>query len=185
MTTKSAFTTDEWTALKTGFLDAGRYLVLADPIGRGDMTKEARAIASFFTELRDQAARTGLNNALLQALLTDSEPAEQSTDLSMWSMPNIASEAMADLKRDTLASIEKAGALLDTKASPIEASEIKLKIYQLAGQTAAAAKEGSFFGIGGVRLTLAEKAALEDVARALNINPAEAADAPKLPGQEA
>jgi hypothetical protein len=185
MTSKNAFTAEEWVTLKTGLLDAGRYLVLADPIGRGDMTKEARAIAGFFADLRDQADRAGLKNELLQALVTDGGTGEQSSDLSIGSLPNLASEEMANLKRATLENMEKAGALLDAKASPDEASEIKIKMYQLAGQTAAAAKEGSFFGIGGVRLTLTEKAALEEVARVLNVNPADAAESPRLPGQEA
>jgi hypothetical protein len=185
MTNKSAFTAEEWVTLKTGLLDAGRYLVLADPIGRSDMTREARAIAGFYANLRDQATRTGLHNALLQALVLDGDASEQSSDLSVWSMPNLASEELVKVKSSTLANIEQAGALLDAKASPEEAKEIKLQMYTLAGLTAGAAKEGSFLGIGGVRLTLAEKAALEDVARVLNVNPAEAAGSTPLPGQEA
>ena len=185
MTTKAAFTEQEWTLLKTGLLDAGRYLVLADPIAKSDITKEARAIGEFFSNLRDLASRTGLSNELLQALVLDGDATQQSSDLSVWSMPNLASEEMANAKRGTLENIEKAGALLDAKATPDEAKEIKVKMYQLAGVTAGAAKEGSFMGIGGVRLTLAEKAALEDVARVLNVNPDDAAGSIKLPGQEA
>jgi hypothetical protein len=185
MTTKDAFTAEEWTTLKTGILDAGRYLVLADPISRSDLTKEARAIGGYFSDLRSQAQRTGLQNELLQALVLDGDASEQTSDLSVWSMPNLASEEMAKAKSSTLANIENAGALLDAKASPDEAKEIKVRMYELAGLTAGAAKEGSFMGIGGVRVTLAEKAALEDIARVLSVNPDDAAGAPSLPGQEA
>lgn len=184
MTTKNSFTEQEWTLLKSGLLDAGRYLVLADPIAKSDLTKEARAIGGYFSDLRSQAERTGLQNELLQSLLLDGDASQQSSDLSVWSMPNLASDEMANAKRSTLESIEKAGALLDAKATPEEAKEIKVRMYELAGITAGAAKEGSFMGVGGVRVTLAEKAALDDVARVLKVNPDDAAGSIKLPGQE-
>lgn len=184
MTTKDAFTAEEWTALKTGILDAGRYLVLADPISKSDLTKEARVIGGYFSDLRSLAQRTGLQNELLQALVMDGAADEQSSDLTVWSMPNLASDDMANARSSTLANVERAGALLDAKASPDEAKEIKVRMYELAGLTAGAAKEGSFMGIGGVRVTLAEKAALEDIARVLSVNPADAAGSIKLPGEE-
>lgn len=183
MTTKDAFTAEEWTTLKTGFLDAGRYLVLADPISKSDLSKEARVIGGYFSDLRDQAERTSLQNELLLALVMDGDASEQSSDLTVWSMPNLASDEMAKAKSDTLANVERAGALLDAKATPEEAKEIKVRMYELAGLTAGAAKEGSFMGFGGVRVTLAEKAALEDIARVLSVNPDDAAASIHLPGE--
>jgi hypothetical protein len=181
MTTKDAFTTDEWQTLRRGIYDAGRYLVLADPTSPADLAKGARAIAGFFSDLRDQAARLGEGSPLLQALLAD--PAGVADDDTLDTLPNLASPEMTALRQKTLDGVRQAGALLDAKATPDEARGLKIKMYQLAGQTAAASKQGSFFGIGGVRVTDTEKAALADVAAALNINPADATESWPLPGQ--
>jgi hypothetical protein len=181
MTTKDAFTSDEWQTLQQGFLDAGRYLVLADPTSAADLAKGARAIAGFFSDLRDQAVRLGEGSQLLQALLADSAGVADEDTLE--TLPNLASPEMAALRQKTLEGARQAGALLDAKATPDEARDLKIKMYQLAGQTAAASKQGSFFGIGGVRVSDAEKAALAEVATALNVNPDDASESWPLPGQ--
>lgn len=181
MTTKDAFTNDEWQTLRRGIYDAGRYLALADPTSPADLAKGARAISGFFNDLRDQAARLGEGSLLLQAILAD--PAGVADDDTLDTLPNLASPEMAALRQKTLDSVRQAGALLDAKATPEEARDLKIKMYQLAGQTAAASKQGSFLGIGGVRVTDTEKAALAQVAAALNVNPADATESWPLPGQ--
>ncbi len=179
MTTKENFSADEWQTLRRGFLDAGRYLVLADPTSPADVAKGARAIAGFFSDLRDQAERLGEGSPLLQALLSDSSSVADEDTLT--SLPNLNSPEMTALRQKTLDGVRQAGALLDAKATPDEARDLKIKMYQLAGETAAASKQGSFFGVGGVRVTDAEKAALAEVAAALNVNPDDATESWSLP----
>lgn len=180
MTSKVDFTDQEWSVLHDALLGAGQIIAIADPTSKGDLTREARAIEGFFAELRDQAQRVGLENKLLEALVTDTLAPEVNVDA--WS-PATGSEGMAELKRATLSGIKQAAHLLDAKATSAEATDIKIKMYQLAGQTAAASKEGSFLGFGGTRVTDAERTALNELAGALGIDPAAAAESWPLPGE--
>jgi hypothetical protein len=179
MTTKEAFTEQEWTLLQRALSESGNYLIAADPASKGDVTREARAISSFFADLNDKATRLGLDNELLEALLTDDASPR---DMDPGAL-NFSAQELATWRRSTLDSIKAAIALLDAKATPVEAKDVKIKMYQLAATTAAASKEGSFLGMGGERLTDAEKAALKEVADTLEIDPAEAAESWDLPGQ--
>ena len=54
--------------------------------------------------------------------------------------------------------------------SPAEAEEYKRWLVTLAQKTAEAAKEGGFLGIGGTRVSEAEKAAITDLASALGVS---------------
>jgi hypothetical protein len=181
MTTKANFTEQEWDLLQSALLDAGRYIALADPVSKSDLTKEARAMDDFFADVRDRASRLGLEDTLLQELVTDTF--NGSSDVDAW-LPAVGSPQMNDLKKFTLDDIRQAAAILDAKATPEEAKDIKIKMYQLAGTTAAAAKEGSFLGFGGKRVTDAERAALNEIAAALGVNPGDAATSWPLPGEE-
>lgn len=181
MSAKENFSTQEWNLLQRALLDAGRYIVMADPRSQADVTRGARAIDQFYAELRDRATRLGLDNSLLAALLTDTSsqpPLEQAP------LPQPGSKEFEDLRRHTLDNIKQAAALLAAKATPEEAKDIKIKMYQLAGETAAASKQGSFMGFGGTRVTDAEKAALNELSDALGIDPADAAETWALPGEE-
>jgi hypothetical protein len=180
MTTKASFTDEEWALLQSALLDAGRYIALADPTSEADLTREARAMEGFFADTRDQAARLGLSNKLLEELVTDTFGG--AVDVDAW-LPAVGSTEMAELRQFTLGDIRRAATVLDAKALPEEAREIKIKMYQLAGQTAAASKERSFLGFGGKRVSDAERTALNEVADALGIDPADAAESWPLPGE--
>jgi hypothetical protein len=183
MTTRQNFTEQEWALLQRALPEPGRYLILADPTSVADITKATRAMAGAFSDVRDQASRLGLENKLLESLLLDTSQASQDANADA-PFPNLGSPEYAALKSKSLANIAQASALLDAKATPEEAKDIKIRMYQLAGETAAASKQGGFLGFGGVRVTDAEKAALAEVAAALKIDPADATESWGLPGQE-
>jgi hypothetical protein len=54
--------------------------------------------------------------------------------------------------------------------SPAEAEEYKRWLVSLARQTAEAAKEGGFLGIGGTRVSEGESTAITELAAALGVN---------------
>jgi hypothetical protein len=163
MTAKDLFTEQEWAVLRRALTAPGLYIVAADPRGEGDITREARAMEQFYADMRDQAERLGLSNKVLEALLTDTSSApasEQGDDADL-----IA------LRQKYLDTIKEAVSILSAKASQQDVDEIKRMMYELAGQTAVASKEGSFLGMRGTRVTEAEKAALKEIADALGIQP--------------
>ena len=73
-----------------------------------------------------------------------------------------------EMKVQCLQACREVAALLSQKA-PADAEAYKQWVYQSAQNSANAASEGGFFGIGGERVTAAETAALKEIATALGI----------------
>jgi hypothetical protein len=80
--------------------------------------------------------------------------------------PEKVQEAAAEILRRT-------SALLSTKATHEEASEVKAWLAKIAQATAEAAKEGGFLGFGGLSVSDQEKAALGMVDAALSLGVAQ------------
>jgi hypothetical protein len=74
-----------------------------------------------------------------------------------------------EMKAQCLQACREVAALLSQKA-PAEAQAYKQWVYQAAQNSANAAKEGGFLGIGGERVSEAETAALKELATALDIS---------------
>jgi hypothetical protein len=113
------------------------------------------------------AAQGSSGNELLAALLTDLTNKETVKE----ARPELTSKDAAAAKAQLLGTIQAAAAVLDQKATPVEAAGIKSWLYQLAVGAANATKEGGFLGIGAVRVSDAEKAALADLAGVLGVTP--------------
>jgi hypothetical protein len=79
--------------------------------------------------------------------------------------------ASEQLRSHALEACRTLGALIDRKATPAEAGEVKQWLVGIAQRTAQAAKEGGFLGIGGVPVSESETAAVREVARALGASP--------------
>ena len=67
------------------------------------------------------------------------------------------------IKGDALAKTRQVIALLAQKATSQEVTEFKQWILAVSESVANAAKEGAFLGIGGERVSAAEKAVLSDL----------------------
>ena len=65
-----------------------------------------------------------------------------------------------------LANLRNVSKILDAKA-PADAAAFKTWLRSIGQNVAEAASEGSFLGFGGVRVSDAEKATLDDIAEAL------------------
>jgi hypothetical protein len=74
------------------------------------------------------------------------------------------------VKKTALEALKAAAALLDAKATPDEAAEIKSWLYDVSVKAANAAKEGGFLGFGGTRVSEKEKAALQEIAGILGVS---------------
>jgi hypothetical protein len=72
----------------------------------------------------------------------------------------------ADCVQRSLANLREVSKILDAKA-PADAVAFKAWLRRISQNVAEAASEGSFLGFGGVRISEAEKATLDDIAEAL------------------
>ena len=165
MVQKADFTSEEWQLVLSMPQIASLYLALASPSNPLGLAQEM--VAS--TKVIMEALKAASGNELIDAVAADiRERAEKrerlESPLKMSNDPN-------DMKSQCLQACREVAALLSQKA-PAEAQAYKQWIYQAAQNSANAAKEGGFFGIGGERISEAESAALQEIATALDLNSA-------------
>jgi hypothetical protein len=120
-----------------------------------------------------KTAQSGDNSELLAALVGQF----QDKKAAKAAQPKIESKDPQEIIAQLLDGLSATVALLDEKATPEEAAEIKQWLYDMAVAVAEAAKEGDFMGIGGVRVNEAEKAMLHRIAETLGLVKKEAAPA--------
>ncbi|HSG18616.1 MAG TPA: hypothetical protein VLE70_20140 [Anaerolineae bacterium] len=102
---------------------------------------------------------------LVNALVSDLK--EKSENKESVAAPEV--KEGEDAREVMLQGLQKAAHVLDAKCSPEEATGFKLWLLDIAEAVAEADKEGSHFGIGGVRVTDKEKAALSEIRSTLGL----------------
>lgn len=161
MTEKTAFDDGECFQLWKAPLTASLAVIAAQP---GGLFAEMAASVKFVVE-----ARQTFTTELLQAVLApDQEKAAAYTDrfsTDLRQMGQLDASAMLGL---AVTDIRRALAVLRLKAEAEEIQEYKQMILQRAEKVAQAGKEGSFLGIGGVRVSEAEEQALAEIRLAVN-----------------
>jgi hypothetical protein len=157
MSGKADFSVDEWDLLRSAPLMASLLVVAASPSGPVGLVQESTAAG----KLVMQAAGTA-QTPLLKPLSEDMVQTMAIPRPPAGATPAQVQEAAAEILRRT-------SALLATKATPEETTEIKDWLAKIAQATAEAAKEGGFLGIGGVLVSDEEKAALVTVHDALGL----------------
>src|ERR1700683_4092310 len=138
MSGKADFSVDEWDLLRSYPLMASLRVLAASLSGPVGLVQESTAAG----KLVMQAAGTA-QTPLLKTLAEDMVQTMAIPRPPAGATPAQVQEAAAEILRHT-------SALLATKATPEEASEIKDWLAKIAQATAEAAKEGGFLGIGGV-----------------------------------
>jgi hypothetical protein len=143
MTTKDAFTPDEWTTLLQGPTGAGMFVVMA---ARGGMFRETVAMSKGYAEAR---ARHGESE-----LLDEIVAAPPTTDHARFHSP-------IELKDTVLERLRAAVSLLEGKATPEEVDGYRRFVLALVERVAAAHREH------GQAVSPAEAEAVEQIAGAL------------------
>jgi hypothetical protein len=164
MTTKAAFSTEEWNLLRILPALVSSGVSAADPGGIIGAVKEAAAGAKGLIESLQQGSGHELLAAMLEDRSTPGTP-DPKTLLG----EGDRRQQMENLKSAVLARIEEAMGLLGRKAAPGEAAAYRHLILGVAEKAASAAKEGGFLGFGGERVSGAEQAFLDDVKNALGL----------------
>jgi hypothetical protein len=149
------FTEEDWTRLMRAPLLVGMAITLADPSGPVGALKESTAALQ--TLLR--AAEQEDHGLFVRAVATDAAAlARERVNLLAGFKPP-AREA----RQAVLDELRGVYAILHAKASEDDLHEFR-EFLRVAGQrTALAAKEGTFLGIGGERVSEAEQEMLETV----------------------
>ena len=165
MADKASFTNDEWTLLLESPMIAGMAVTAADPSGLWGLLKESFAGGTALT----QAATNANTNGLVKAVVTDFSGSEGRSAARDGLKAKFANSQPPDMKNKAINSLRQVSALLDAKA-PSDSAAFKAWLRQISQNTAEAATEGGgLFGIGGVRVSDAEKATLAEISSALGV----------------
>ena len=164
MATKTDFTAEEWSEVLGSVMMAGMAVTLADPSGLIGMAKEGLASGSALL-----AAKTDPKaNALIKSVVSDFETSEGRTAARGLIKSKLAGKQAAEMKGTILETLSQTAALVDAKA-PDDAAGFKAWLAQISERVANASSEGGFLGFGGVQVSDAEKATLEEISKALKL----------------
>ncbi len=165
MATKADFTPEEWGQVLASVMMAGMAVTLADPSGFIGLTKEGLASGSALISAKNDPKA----NALIKAVVSDFETSEGRAAARATIQNTFVGKQTPELKGVVLAALGQAAALVDAKA-PDDAGAFKAWLGQISERVAQAASEGGFMGFGGVKVSDAEKATLEEISRALQLS---------------
>ncbi|MCA9949030.1 MAG: hypothetical protein KDE48_05255 [Anaerolineales bacterium] len=161
MTTKSDYTEEEWNGLMTAPIMAGTYIIAAD-VSMTAMGKEMKGMLQAIQKQDVPDASKELVAAIVADIVAKSSNKEKMEAPEM--------EKDADGLQQILDGIVEATAVLETKSNPDEAAGYKQWVLDVAQATAEAGKEGGFLGIGAVRVSDKEKAALAKLKSTLGLD---------------
>jgi hypothetical protein len=162
MANKNDFTADEWTKVLESIIAAGIAVSAVDPSGWWGTLKEATAGLPALTATK----RDPKSNELIKSAVADFERSKDGNILAM--RERFAHAEPTESVQRSLASLREVTAIVDAKA-PGEAAAFKTWLRDISQKVAEATVEGSFLGIGGVRVSDAESATLRDISKALGM----------------
>jgi hypothetical protein len=164
MADKSNFSPDEWKVLLESMTMAGIAVTAAEPSGLWGLLQESLAAGSTIA----QAKMDPKSNPLIKSLVVEFDTAEGRKAARDDLKAKLAGSKPAEVKSKCIETLRQAAALVDAKA-PEDAAAFKGWLRQISQHVAEAAKEGGFLGIGGVRVSEAEKATLAEISSALKL----------------
>jgi len=145
-------------------MTAGIAVTAAAPSGLWGLLKESFASSS---ELVKAKMAPGAN-PLVKAIVADFESAQGRATARDGLQEKLKGIKPADMPAKCIETLRQVGALVDAKA-PNDAAAFKGWLRQISQHVAEAANEGGFLGIGGVPVSEAEKATLQDISSALKL----------------
>jgi hypothetical protein len=166
MSAKESFTPDEWSRVVAAPILVGAAITAADPNGLWGIIKEGMAAGWALVRAKQDQSTDALARAIAEEYATGEARAitrERIQSLKQAAQP-------ADIKRRALEELRAVASIVAEKA-PDHASAFSEWIQEIAQLTAGAAKEGGFLGIGGVAVSVAERAALSEISAAFGTRP--------------
>jgi hypothetical protein len=164
MATKADFTVDEWKLILGSPMLTGMAVTLAEPSGLWGMMQEGMASGQALLAARKDPGAL----SLVKDIVADMETGDGRTAAREGVKAQLTGKTPAELKAQVLTTLTRVSGILDAKAGA-DSGPFKAWLKHVSERVAEASTEGGFLGFGGVKVTEAEKASIEDVARALNI----------------
>lgn len=164
MADKSTFTTDEWQLLLESVMMTGIAVTAADPSGFWGMLKESFASSSALLHAKSGATP----NPLVKAIVNDFETSDGRSVARAGLSEKLKGANPLEIKTRSIATLQQAAAVVDAKA-PADAAAYKGWLYEIGQKVAEAANEGGFLGFGGIPVSDAEKATLDEISSALKL----------------
>ena len=160
MTTKDAFTDEEWARLERAPFVASMAISLADPGGPIEALKESMAAFKTVSE----AAQSGGQSELVEAAAHSvAEKAKERKNPLAGFKPR---GALAG--EEILTELREVNGLVTSKATPEEAAAFREWLMSSAQRSAEAAKEGGFLGFKAERVSEGEQQMLDKLREALS-----------------
>lgn len=161
MSNKANFEAEDWQKITRAPYLAGLAVIGASPTVTG-LASEMSALGRAVTD----PSEAGANNDLVNAIIAEFVSRRTDTPTTDEKPP----KDMKELKDRSLETLRQAVWLLSAKARPDEVEGYKAWVMGIARKVAEAAREGAFLGlIGGVLVSDAEKATLQEIAQTLGI----------------
>jgi len=164
MATKSDFSADEWQKILESVFMSSMAVSAAEPSGLWGLIKEGVASARAMADVKSDKSA----NPLVAAIVSDLETSEGRTSVKNGLRSTFTGGDYAAIKAKSIDSLRDVAALLDAKA-PGDAEQVKGWLYGVSEHVAEAASEGGFLGFGGVQVSAAEKATLDEISGALGL----------------
>jgi hypothetical protein len=152
------YTPDEWKTISAAPLLAGLLVTVSDLSGPIGTAKEVFAVVKGVVD-----APEGTSNELIKAVGEGIKAHGGRPE-----MPDLPGDR-AEVRAALIDGCKRAVAVVALK-SPAEAEGYKQWLTSLAQKTAEASKEGGFLGIGGVKISDDEKAAVNELSSALGMS---------------
>jgi hypothetical protein len=159
MTTKAAFSEDEWTRLKRGPFIAGLAISLADPGGPIEAIKETAATLKTVTGAADAGAPGELVGALAEEVTAEAR-ARKNPLADFRPKGALAGQEILD-------ELRAVNGIVSEKATAEEADAYRGWLLAAAREAADAAKEGGFLGFHAQRVSEGEQRMLDQLAEVL------------------
>lgn len=162
MANKASFTSDEWARIAASPMVASMAITAADPSGLWSLLKESMAGGWALLAAKQDANA----NPLVKAVADDiADPATRDAVRDAF-QARFQGSQFADVKSKAVEELRAVSSILDVKA-PEDAPDFKAWLRDVAQKAAEAGTEGGFLGFGGVAVSDAEKATLEEISSAL------------------
>lgn len=162
MATKSDFTPDQWRKILQSPLLVGFAVSAADPSGIIGTVQEGMASARALAAARADARADILIKAVVDDLLTAEGRTQAREDVRRL----IQGVEMTEIKTRALEELRNTSKILDA-TTPLEAGPFKKWLMDIANKVAEAGTEGGLLGIGGEKVSAAERATLAEIAVAI------------------
>lgn len=157
MTSKSDFSPEEWKTIVAAAPMVGLAVTCASPNGPWGVLKELISMGMAMTEMLQK----GSSNPLIAELATDLKARQTRLE------PPQGMKEAEQCKQAAMNHVREVSALLDRKVKAEQADEFKKWLIAVGRRVAEASNEGGIFGIGGERVSDAEKNVLRQIAFAL------------------